>query len=84
MIFNCGVTAKSFNSEYWVKIFNLLHEDLDLQLLHQVSLPLPFLMQKYRDTLWKNKEKIGRVFLNPDNIKISRSSENLGICTSNS
>ena len=32
----------------------------------------------------ENKEKIGRVFLNPDNIKISRSSENLGICTSNS
>ena len=70
MIFNCGVTAKSFKSEYWIKIFNLLHEDLDLQLLKQTSFPIPFLLQKYRDTLWKNKEKIGKVFLNPDNIKI--------------
>jgi len=30
MIFNCAVTAKSFKSEDWIKIFNLLHEDLDL------------------------------------------------------
>jgi len=70
MIFNCGVTAKSFKSEYWIKIFNLLHEDLDLHLLNQKSFPIPFLLLKYRDVLWKNKEKIGRVFLNPDNIKI--------------
>lgn len=70
MIFNCGVTAKSFESEYWMKIFNLLHEDLDLQLLNQTSFPIPFLLQKYRDVLWKNKEKIGKVFLNPVNIKI--------------
>lgn len=70
MIFNCGVTAKSFKSEYWMKIFNLLHEDLDLQLLNQTSFPIPFLLQKYRDVLWKNKEKIGKVFLNPVNIKI--------------
>ena len=48
----------------------MLHEDLDLQLLNQVSFPIPFLLQKHRDTLWKNKEKIGKVFLNPDNIKI--------------
>ena len=70
MIFNCGVTAKSFKSEYWIKIFNLLHEDLDLQLLKQNSFPIPFLLQKYRNTLWKNDEKIGQVFLNPDNIKM--------------
>jgi len=70
MIFNCGVTAKSFKSEYWIKIFNLLHEDLDLDLLNQKSFPIPFLLVKYRDVLWKNKEKIGKVFLNPVNIKI--------------
>ncbi|KKN29819.1 hypothetical protein LCGC14_0840240 [marine sediment metagenome] len=70
MIFNCAVTAKSFKSEYWIQIFNLLHEDLDLDLLNQKSFPIPFLLQKYRDTLWKHKEKIGKVFLNPDNIKI--------------
>ena len=62
MIFNCGVIAKSFNSEYWVKIFNLLHEDLYLQLLNQISLPIPFLMQKYRDTLWKIKKKSEEYF----------------------
>ncbi len=70
MIFNCAVTAKSFKSEYWIQICNLLHEDLDLDLLNQKSFPIPFLLQKYRDVLWKNKEKIGKVFLNPLNIKI--------------
>ena len=37
MIFNCGVTVKSFESEYWMKIFNIFHEDLDLDLLNQTS-----------------------------------------------
>ncbi|NVM36612.1 MAG: hypothetical protein HWN81_13535 [Candidatus Lokiarchaeota archaeon] len=69
MIFNCAVTVKSFKSEYWIKMFNLLHEDLDLDLLNQTSFPIPFLLVKYRDVLWKNKEKIGKVFLNPINIK---------------
>jgi len=70
MIFNCGVTAKSFKSEYWMKNFKLLHEDLDLQLLNQITFPIPFLFQKYCEDLWRDKKKIGNVFLNPDNIKI--------------
>jgi len=69
MIFNCAVTAKSFKSEYWIKIFNLLHEDLDLNFLNQTSYPIPLFLRIYRDVLWKNKEKIGKVFLNPLNIK---------------
>lgn len=71
MKINTCLTAQSFKNKYWIENFNLLHEDLNLETLPPKNdIPVPFLLRKYWNVLWKKKENIGKEFLNPSNIHI--------------
>jgi len=71
MKFNSCVTSKSFNSKFWVKIFDLVHDDLDYSVFKE-KYPYPFLLWIYWYYLWKNEGKTEGKFLNPTNMKIPK------------
>lgn len=53
-----------------MKIFNLFHEDLKLDSLPPRDEPVPVLLIRYWESLWKNPQKFGKEYLNPSNINI--------------
>lgn len=70
MKINTCLTTKSFDNEFWMDIFKIFHKDLNFDCLPPKDIPVPVLLRKYWDNLWKRKENIGKEFLNPSNINI--------------
>ncbi len=78
MIINTCTTSKSFSDDYWIKIFQLIHEDLNLDILppkdpenfENWKIQSPDILLRYWKYLWKYKGNIGEEYLNPSNIKI--------------
>lgn len=68
---NIFQTKKSFESNYWKGILNLIHKDLNLKSLPLKNLPLPSLLNIYWHFLWKKEENIGKEFLNPSNMHMN-------------
>ena len=61
----------SFVRRNLIKSYYIIHENLNLNSLPpKKDIPVPFLLRKYWNVLWKEKDKIGKEFLNPSNIKI--------------